>query len=363
MKLGWLTLGHSPSPDDDFKAIEEQLEQACFAEAAGFDSVWLTEHNFTGESVYSDPIHFASALAMRTSRVRIGFAVIQMALRHPVRVATQLALLDNLAKGRLDVGVGRGTIFNEYEFVGYGLRSDDSRERLAEGLEILKRCWSGEAVEHDGQFYKLSLPELRPRPFQQPHPPIWHSAVSAPSFEHCGRQGVPIMTVRLPPEQLTERLRLYEKGLATSGLAPERQRDLRRDAAVWRFVHVGEDQAQAEDELRAALTAGRQHMKHARETLNPDDFVVDERLLNPWANTAKVADEEAVSFVMANGTFCGTPDHVAEQLRALGDIDVHHVLCQMSFGYVGHERIMRSMKLFADHVMPAVRTMPAAQVA
>jgi len=94
MRFGWLTLAHSPSPEGDHAAISEQLEQACAAETLGFDSVWLTEHNFTGEAVYSDPIPFASALAARTSRVRIGFAVIQLALRHPIRLAVQLALLD-----------------------------------------------------------------------------------------------------------------------------------------------------------------------------------------------------------------------------------------------------------------------------
>jgi alkanesulfonate monooxygenase SsuD/methylene tetrahydromethanopterin reductase-like flavin-dependent oxidoreductase (luciferase family) len=124
-----MTLAHSPSPEHDASAIFEQLEQATLAEALGFHGVWLTEHNFTGESVYVDPIPFAAALAMRTQRIRIGFAVIQMALRHPVRLATQLSLLDNLTRGRLDIGIGRGSLFNEYEFVGYGLRSNDARER------------------------------------------------------------------------------------------------------------------------------------------------------------------------------------------------------------------------------------------
>jgi len=361
MKLGWLTLGHSPSPAEDYAAINQQLDQACLAEALGFDSVWLTEHNFTGESVYSDPIPFASALAMRTSRVRIGFAVIQMALRHPVRVATQLALVDNLCKGRLDVGVGRGTIYNEYEFVGYGLRSDDSRARLDEGLEIVRKAWSGNAVVHEGEFYQLSLPELRPMPYQKPHPPIWQSAVSPPSFEYCGRQGVPVMTVRLPNEILKDRLALYENGLRESGCTEAEQQALRRDAAVWRFVYAAESQAQAEDELAAALLEGRQHMKHARDTLNPADFKVDERLLNPWANT-KVSDDEALKFVMANGTFCGTPDRIAEQLAELREIDVHHVMCQMSFGYMAHDKITRSMQLFADKVMPTARRETTAAV-
>ena len=107
MRFGCLTLGHAHSADEDGGAIQDQLAQSCFAETVGFDGIWLTEHNFTGESVYCDPIPFASALAMRTSRIRIGFAVIQLALRHPIRLAIQLALLDNLCDGRLgEAGLG-----------------------------------------------------------------------------------------------------------------------------------------------------------------------------------------------------------------------------------------------------------------
>jgi alkanesulfonate monooxygenase SsuD/methylene tetrahydromethanopterin reductase-like flavin-dependent oxidoreductase (luciferase family) len=80
---------------------------------------------------------------MRTERIRIGFAVVQLPFPHPVRLAVQLALLDNLSRGRIDVGVGKGTIYNEYEFVGHGLRSDDSRERMEEAVDIIERLWGG----------------------------------------------------------------------------------------------------------------------------------------------------------------------------------------------------------------------------
>src|SRR5262245_25196284 len=107
MKFGWMTLSMSPSAGDDLACVHQQLEQGVLAEAMGFDYLWLTEHNFTGECAYADPIPFAGALAARTSRVRIGFAVIQMALHHPVRLAIQLAVLDNLSRGRLEVGIGQ----------------------------------------------------------------------------------------------------------------------------------------------------------------------------------------------------------------------------------------------------------------
>ena len=354
MRFGWLTLAHSPGGEHDRTAIADQLEQACLAETLGFDGVWLTEHNFTGEAVYCDPIPFASALAVRTSRVRIGFAVIQLALRHPVRLAVQLALLDNLAGGRLDVGVGRGSLYNEYEFVGYGLRSDDARQRSAEALDILTRAWTETPFSYHGKYFDLSLPELRPRPVQRPHPPIWRSVVAPPSFRECGRLGAPIMTPRIPVARIPERLALYDEGLADGGFDEATCVRLRRDVAVWRHVYVGESQAEAEDTLAAAVLATRHHMLHARAAFNPDDFRVDPALLNPF-NDPAVSDEEGVRWSLDTGALCGTPARVAEQLRELADSGVRHLLAQLSFGYLPHEKIVRSMRRFAADVMPRFR--------
>jgi alkanesulfonate monooxygenase SsuD/methylene tetrahydromethanopterin reductase-like flavin-dependent oxidoreductase (luciferase family) len=354
MNFGWLTLAHSPSPDTDHVAIEELLEEACFAEAAGFDSVWLTEHNFTGESVYSDPIPFATAIAARTSRVRIGFAVIQLALRHPIRLATQLSLLDNLSDGRLDVGVGRGTIYNEYEFVGYGLRSDDSRERAAETLDVLVRAWTEAPLVHHGKFYQVSLPELRPKPRQRPHPPLWRSVVAPTSFREYGRLGAPILTPRIALARIPELLRQYDAGLEDGGHDPATRERLRRAVAIWRYVHVADSRAQAEDELAGALLRIRSHMLHARQEFNPDDFRVDPSLVNPW-NDPTVSDTDGVRFSLDTGTLCGTERDVAEQVAAMRDAGVHHLLCQMSYGFLPHARVMDSMQRFGAHVIPLFR--------
>jgi alkanesulfonate monooxygenase SsuD/methylene tetrahydromethanopterin reductase-like flavin-dependent oxidoreductase (luciferase family) len=354
MRFGWLTLGLSPSPESDHAAIHEQLAQACFAETAGFDGVWLTEHNFTGESVYGDPIPFATAVAARTTRIRIGFAVIQLALRHPVRLATELALLDNLCGGRLDVGVGHGTNYNEYEFVGYGLRSDDSRERMAETLDVLVRAWTETPLVHEGKFYQLRLPELRPRPHQRPHPPIWRAVSSAESVRECGRLGAPMLTARIPLARVPERLAHYEAGLAESGLDAAAQRGLREQAAVWRFVHVADSQARAEDELAAALLGARHHMVHARTTLNPPDFQVPDARVNPW-NDPQVSDEDGVRYSLDTAALYGTDARVAEQVAALRDAGAHHVLCQMSCGYLPHAAIVESTRRFGDRVIPRFR--------
>jgi alkanesulfonate monooxygenase SsuD/methylene tetrahydromethanopterin reductase-like flavin-dependent oxidoreductase (luciferase family) len=351
MKFGWLTLALSPAPDEDAIRITQQIDQVCAAEALGFSDVWLTEHYFTGESVYNDALLFASALTMRTSRIRIGFAVLQMPFHHPVRLAVQLALLDNLSNGRIDVGVGKGSVYNEYEFVGHGLRSDDSRERMAEAIEILDRAWRETPLVYQGKYFNLRVPELRPRPVQQPGPPLWRSVISPGSFAECGRLGIPILTARLPVERIKERWALYASGLAEGGHDAAKRDRLLAQAALWRNVYVAESDAQAEDELSTLLLRTRTHMMHVRHEYNPADFVIDPVMLNPWTNPA-VGDSEALAFILSTGSLFGSPARVREQVAALRDAGVQHLLCQTGFGDMSHEQNLLSMRRFGEQVMP-----------
>ncbi|MDA1309296.1 MAG: LLM class flavin-dependent oxidoreductase [Proteobacteria bacterium] len=352
MRFGWLTLALSPSPDEDAARIGQIIEQVQEAEALGFGDVWLTEHYFTGESVYNDAIMFAAALAMKTERIRIGFAVVQMPFHHPVRLATQLALLDNLSGGRIDVGVGKGTIYNEYEFVGHGLRSDDSRERMEEAVDILQRAWSEAPLDYNGRFHTLSIPEIRPKPVQQPGPPLWRSVISPGSFTECGRLGIPILTARLPVERISERWALYRAGLEEGGHDAATRERLLEQSALWRNVYVADSDAQAEDELAELLTRTREHMMHVREAFNPKDFKVDPQMLNAWTDPA-VSHGEGVAMAMETGSIFGAPARVREQIAELRDVGVRHLLCQTGFGAMDHDQNLTSMRRFGQQVMPA----------
>ena len=222
-----------------------------------------------------------------------------MPFHHPVRLAVQLALLDNLSKGRIDVGIGKGTVYNEYEFVGHGLRSDDSRARMAEAIEVLERAWRETPLVYEGKYFNLRVPELRPRPVQQPGPPIWRSVISPASFTECGRLGMPILTARLPVERIKERWALYAAGLAEGGHDAATRDRLLAQAALWRNVYVAESDAQAEDELSTLLLRTRAHMMHVRHEYNPADFHIDPVMLNPWTDPA-VGDADALAFVLGH---------------------------------------------------------------
>jgi len=351
MQFGWLTLALSPSPAEDAVRIDQQIDQVCFAEKLGFADVWLTEHYFTGESVYNDALLFAAALCMRTERIRIGFAVVQMPFHHPVRLAVQLALLDNLSKGRIDVGVGKGTVYNEYEFVGHGLRSDDSRERMEESVDILQRAWQEAPLKYQGKYYNIHVPEIRPRPVQLPGPPLWRSVISPASFTDCGRRGIPILTSRLAVPRIRERWQLYEAGLQAGGHDEPTRARLLAQSALWRNVYVAESDAQAEDELSALLLHTRAHMMHVRDAHNPADFRVDPVNLNAWTNPT-VGDPEALTFMLETGCLYGSPARVREQVAELRDVGVQHLLCQTGFGDMSHGANMASMRRFGEQVMP-----------
>ena len=354
MKFGWMTLSLSPSPETDLACVEQQLAQGVLAEAMGFDHLWLTEHNFTGECAYADPIPFAAALAARTTRVRLGFAVIQMALHHPVRLAIQLALLDNLSRGRLDVGLGRGSAYNEYEYVGFGLRSDDSPERLDEATQVLVGAWTQQPFTHEGKFFSVSLPAIRPRPVQQPHPPIWRSVISLDSLVECGRAGVPVMMSRVPRDKIAERLARYAQGLEAGGHDAATRRRLLGEASVWRFLYVAESDAQAEDDVHEATLHYRQHMHHVRQAYNPPDFRVSAAAVNPWMDPA-VSHEDGVRYVLEAGAIFGSPGRVTEQIAALRETGLGHVMCQASWGGLTHEKATASLLRFGKQIAPKFR--------
>jgi alkanesulfonate monooxygenase SsuD/methylene tetrahydromethanopterin reductase-like flavin-dependent oxidoreductase (luciferase family) len=216
------------------------------------------------------------------------------------------------------------------------------------------RAWTESPLVHDGKFYRLRLPELRPRTLQRPHPPVWRAVSSGDALRDCGRLGAPIMMARIPLARVPERLAAYESGLAESGLGAEQQSRLREQAALWRFVHVAESQAQAEDELTSALLETRRHMVHARETNNPADFHVPASRVNPW-NDPRVSHEDGVRYSLETSTLYGTPRRVADQVAELRDAGVHHVLCQISYGYLPHQTIVESMRRFGEAVAPKFR--------
>ncbi len=156
MKFGDFLFPESSDPACDGEIIDDALAEARLCDELGMDAIWLAEHHFDGNCAYVDPLTFAAALAVATKRAELGFAVLQTSLYHPIRLAEQLSLLDHLSKGRLILGLGRGTFFNIYEYQGYGIDADEVQARFEEAEEILRKAWTSEVVRAPGQILESS---------------------------------------------------------------------------------------------------------------------------------------------------------------------------------------------------------------
>jgi len=208
----------SRDPGQDERVIDETIAEARLTEQLGFDVVWLAEHHFDGICAYVDPLSFAAALATATSRIKIGFAVAQVALHHPIRLAEQISLLDNITKGRIIAGFGRGTAYNIFGYQGYDIPAEQAQERFEEAEAIMLKAWSGGPVEHHGKYWNLKLPMLRPRPYTQPHPFIVRSSGTEESMLEIAHRAQPFLMNVQSDAVTRHRMDLYRTTLRAQGL-------------------------------------------------------------------------------------------------------------------------------------------------
>src|SRR5437899_10458265 len=168
----------------------EMLDRIALADSLGFDVAWLAELHFGGAfSLLASPLMVVPVVAQRTRRIRIGTAVTLLPLHHPLSCAEQAATADVLSGGRLEFGVGRGSIPSQFH--GFRVPVAENRARFDEALEIIRLAWTQERVSDPGEFYQVEDLAVVPRPVQQPHPPIRVAVPTAESSAHIGDIGLP----------------------------------------------------------------------------------------------------------------------------------------------------------------------------
>ncbi|MER7909877.1 MULTISPECIES: LLM class flavin-dependent oxidoreductase [unclassified Streptomyces] len=348
MKFG-INLFPTTGPADKgaVEHFDDALRLAVLAEELGFHHVKTVEHYFFDYGGYSpDPVTFLAAAAARTRRIRLVTGAVIPAFTHPVKLAGQLAMLDNLSHGRLDVGFARG--FLPDEFAAFEIPMDESRERFEEGVEACERLWAGEDVVFSGRFHRFGPVTLLPRPAQRPHPRVLVAASITPeSCEAAGRAGRGLMLVPSinKPERTREMIDLYRRALAEAG----------HDPAAGE-VHLSYGSYLHED-AAAARELGRGYSAHTNAKMV--------KAVSAWAHTSSgdyegyrriVAKVNSANFdkqVDEGKALVGSPEQVREQVRRIrewyGDCTVS---LQVISGNMPHEESERTMRLFAREVMP-----------
>jgi alkanesulfonate monooxygenase SsuD/methylene tetrahydromethanopterin reductase-like flavin-dependent oxidoreductase (luciferase family) len=302
------------------------LERIQIMDGAGYDAVWLAEHHFSGFSVCPS-VHMVGTLAAaRTRRLRIGTAVSLAPFYHPLRLAEEVALLDQLSGGRVNWGAGRG--FARVEFEAFGVPPEESASRFRETVEIVLRAWTQDRVDFAGRHFRFDGVEVLPKPLQSPHPPVWLAASSEAAIEWAAAHGFSIlMDPHSSAAEIGRKRRFYAARLAAAGFS-----DTGRDIPVARLVALAADAgkaaAVAEGGARWIVDSylGAQHRPIMQGSFTPTG-------IDP---IARYLDQVILH---------GTPDAVAdEMLRLRDEIGLDYLLCAP----LSHE----SFLLLTERVLP-----------
>jgi alkanesulfonate monooxygenase SsuD/methylene tetrahydromethanopterin reductase-like flavin-dependent oxidoreductase (luciferase family) len=215
--FGGATVPRGEQPEASARRLAEYIEAHAEAEALGFWGTFLTEHHFTGAGQISAPFQVLGAIAMRTTRLRLGTAVMVLAWHNPAMLAEQAATLDVVSGGRLELGVGRG--YRASEFSGFAMPMEEADGRFDEGFAVLKQAFtSNERFSHHGTYWRLDNVLVEPQPVQRPHPPLWMAAGTPRSIRKAAELGCNLLLDQFQsPAQIEERIALYRSAVEAQG--------------------------------------------------------------------------------------------------------------------------------------------------
>jgi alkanesulfonate monooxygenase SsuD/methylene tetrahydromethanopterin reductase-like flavin-dependent oxidoreductase (luciferase family) len=329
---------------------QETIEQIVLADQLGFDIAWLAElHFFRPFSIMPAPLYVAVATAQRTRRIRFGTGVTLLPFHHPLRVAEEAAVADILTGGRLDLGIGRGTI--ALHFQGFGVDRDASRPRFEEALGVILKAWTSEQFEHKGRYFEFPETAVVPKPLQRPHPPIRIAANSPETAEFAGLNNFDVMVASPinPMPGFFEHVRKYHDALQRAG-----HPDQPRDVAALFFTSPGESLERVRIKFEPSMlhyfrTIGEQARAGGRGQYEGSY----QYLKQVRERAAKVGWDEVQPTM---GVF-GPAD---ECIRRIDEIyrgaQINQLVCWFNpGGLIPHNQVMASMELFAEKVIPAVR--------
>ena len=360
MQFGMLHLFENPVGKSENRIIHEQMELMRAAEEVGFDSVWPAEHHFTEYGYCASPALSLAAIAAETNRIRLGTGVVVLPLNHPLRVAEDYAFLDHLSNGRVDLGVGRG--YQPLEFRRYGIDQTTTREQFDESLQVIRQAWTEGRVDFAGKHYRFDDVPVRPRPVQRPHPPIWMAALSPETFELAGRYGLNLLygsVFGLTPDAAGQRRTDYYRGLKAGGHSPEG-----KQSGCLIMVYVADSMEQARAEFRDPVLWYYKTISKYVAPAKGSEAVPTYEMYTAFRDLAGAATWEML--LEREAVICGDPDYVGERLQKYQEIyGFTDLLCWTRLGGLDHRKVLRSMELMRDKVIPRLRDSmppPPAQV-
>jgi alkanesulfonate monooxygenase SsuD/methylene tetrahydromethanopterin reductase-like flavin-dependent oxidoreductase (luciferase family) len=334
MDIGVFQLLPRGSAATDREVVEQALWEVDFAEQHGFESVWVTEHHFSGYGSIGVPSVYAAGIAQRTKRIRIGYGVAVVPLHHPLRLAEEISWVDHLSQGRVMVGVGPG--FSAFEFGAFRVSVAERHAHFVAGFDVVRRALAEPEISFQGK--QLAL---RPRPYTRPHPRFYWASTADESLRKASAEGMPLLFGLEPVTQLAERLERYKAMRREAGANDDTiAREIGEMYVLRRICVANSD----EEALRDVQEPLRWHHEMGRQV-----HELGKALL-----TVPVPDDGKILQPM-DGEWFGSSATVARRLEELHALGLRKVIGWFHFGNIPHQTVRRSMQLMALEVLPGCR--------
>lgn len=358
MKISTFHFVRLPASDGeiDYDLFEYELQRILWAEELGFDGVWLAEHHFRSE-VCPSTIPLAAYVAAKTKRIRIGLGVLLLPFYNPIRLAEDIAVVDRLSGGRLDLGLGRG--YNEMEFNGFSIPMDESRDRFIETLEVLQEAWTRGSINYSGNFHTIDQVAISPRPLQNPYPPIWIGASSTDTVSLCGKRGIPFMSDPIHTFEHAKLLTdLWKESAVKAG------HDSTQELLALRPMWAAETFEQALEDNPVWVPRSLEEFDAAQiNRFAPLDSSETEGanpnyLQNMDGSNVGMFETLEQKILRSNNYIIGDPQDVISKLNAHRIAGYNHVIGAFnSYERLPLYKMRQSMELFAREVLPRVQNL------
>jgi len=359
-KSAWPWVEYDYDSDKGSEYYDDYLDQLEYAAELGYDGLGVNEHHYNAYGLQPSPNITASNLIARTDDTTIAFFGNLPAIReNPVRLAEEIAMLDNISDGRVISGFPRGI---PTEYLAYGIDIDESRSRFEEAWNLILKAWTAdEPFDWDGEYFQYENVNIWPRPYQDPHPPLWMPAESEESLRFVARNKVPTGLVFQPAETIREKFDEYRQYAEEDyGWTPEDEH-----FSVLRAIYVAETMEKARDEAEEHLEyfyktlTGGNHIGVAASMMGDDLYDPDKwdeyvENLHPHGELAYNYDFD--EFQEYGETIVGTPEYVAEQIEAQYETvgGLGRLVGLFQFGDMPNWKARKNLELYADEVKPEV---------
>jgi len=377
MKIGYFCNTTNWKKKPYTQILDEAREIAIYCDKNGWDSIWFTEHHFNHEGMEScpNPLMLGTDIAARTKNIRIGQAANIITFHNPIRLAEDIATLDHLSNGRLEIGIGRGIYGREaiHMNVEADLKDQAKNKRLfEETLTIMKKAWTEKFFSHQGEFYTYPSPDfiwqhdmsppneefvdlktnklkkisVIPKPLQKPHPPLSQVVDSPGSIEWAAKNGIKTIMWIPTIKTLKKRFDIYKNARSET---EKKDVLLGEDITLVRDMFVADTMEDAKKLAGEHIISYMKWVCHFRGLGNHMD--PGEEL----PKTKGKLDLLNYEFLHKRNLLFGTPDYVVEKIKELkSELNLQNLLVWSNFSGVKHEDAMRSIKLFNDEVMPKI---------